>query len=133
MRQVQEVLDLGLTIEQRVQLRDQIDVDEEYKTTKERMRAAILLCAQELVNGVTTSHFEQFHRGLPQDIPNAAVAIAAAVSFLGSKGLVHTLSVLYDELDPAVIEHGKVDLTELLHGRPPGPGTLPRLVAAGRK
>jgi hypothetical protein len=133
MSEVQAALDLGLTGEQRAQLRNEIDGSAEYKETKEKMRAAVLLCTQELINGLKTSHFEQFHRGLPQEIPNAAAAIAAAVSFLQSKGLVHTLSVLYDELDPETIEHGKGELAELLQGVPPGPDTLAQLVAAGRK
>jgi hypothetical protein len=97
------------------------------------MRAAVLLCTQELISGARTSHFEQFHLGLPPDIPNAAAAIAAAVSFLESKGLTHTLSVLYDELDPETIEHGKGDLTELLQGKQPGPDSLSQLIAAGSK
>jgi hypothetical protein len=133
MSDVPKLLDLGLTIEQQMQLRGEIDDDDEYKTTKKKTRAAVLLCVQELGNQAKTSRFEQFHRDLPEEIPNAAAAVAAAISFLESKGLVHTPSVLSDELGPEAIERGERDLALLLQGSPPGPGTLPQLAAAGRK
>lgn len=96
-------LDLDLPAEAKETLRNAVENDEEYKSMKEQMRAAVLLCTQELMNNAKKSAFEQFHRELP-DIDNVETAVALAAQWLEEKGLLHTLSVLRDEVDPEVVE-----------------------------
>ena len=55
------------------------------------------------MNNAKKSAFEQFHRELP-DIENIETAVAVAAQWLEEKGLIHTLSVLRDEVDPEVLE-----------------------------
>jgi hypothetical protein len=45
-------------------------------------------------------------------LPNVRNA-AIAAEFLQSKGLLHTLSVLRDEVEPAVLEEGENELAAL--------------------
>jgi uncharacterized membrane-anchored protein len=110
-------LNLGLDPSQLESLRDAIEKGQDYKSTQERMRAAVLLCAQGLMNA--TQFPQEFQRILP-NIKNAAIAVAAAADFLRSKGLLHTLSVLQDEIDPEVLRQGQEELAVLLQDAAPG-------------
>ena len=96
-------LELGLQSEQLQKLRDEVEKDKEFIELKEKMRAAVLLCTQELMNNAKKSAFEQFHRELPQ-VDNIEEAIGMAAKWLQSKNLVHTLTVLRDEVDPGELE-----------------------------
>jgi hypothetical protein len=92
------------------------------------MRAAVLLCTQELINGVQVSSFQQFQCTLPP-VKNAAIAVAAAANFLRAKGLMHTLSVLEDEVDPAVLAQGESELAALLQDPAPGANAIAQIQA----
>ena len=96
-------LELGLTNENLQVLRDAVEKNDTYIELKEKMRAAVLLCTQELMNNTKKSTFEQFHRELPH-VDNIEDAIGVAAKWLESKGLVHTLMVLHDEVDPRELE-----------------------------
>ena len=95
-------LDLNLPAEEKEKLRNAVEQDEEYKSMKEQMRAAVLLCTQELMNNAKTSAFEQFHRELPE-VENIDTAVSLVAQWLEDKGLIHTLSVLKDEVDPEIL------------------------------
>lgn len=92
-------LDLGLPDDKLEFLRGQVEADPQCKELRDKMRAAVLLCTQELINNAKKSSFEQFHRELPQ-FDNVEQALGLAVKWLEQRGLVHTLSVLRDEVDP---------------------------------
>lgn len=96
-------LELGLASEDLQKLRDAVEEDPQFVELKEKMRAAVLLCTQELMNNAKKSAFEQFHRELPQ-IDNIEEAIGMAAKWLASKNLTHTLAVLRDEVDPGELE-----------------------------
>jgi hypothetical protein len=124
-------LELGLSSEHLEVLRSAIENNSEYKTTQEKMRAAVLLCAQELINSTQPSAFEQFHCDLP-DIPNVKLALAAVIEFLRLKGLDHTVSVLLDETKVEEVGEGGEELTNLLEKVPEGPNPIARIIAASK-
>ena len=92
-------LELGLSHENLEVLRQEVEDDHDCQDLRDKMRAAVLLCTQELINSAKKSSFEQFHRELPQ-VANIEPALGLAVKWLKQRGLLHTLSVLHDEVDP---------------------------------
>jgi hypothetical protein len=121
-------LELGLDQGQLEALRDAIEKDDAYQSTRERMRAAVLLCIQELINGAQPSAFQAFHRVIP-DAKNGALAIAAAADFLRAKGLLHTLSVLTDEIDLEALAQGQAALGALVQGAAPASCAIAQIQA----
>lgn len=106
-------LELDISPEDRDKLRTSFESGSTYKQMQEKMRAAVLLCTQELMNGSKKSRFEQFHRELPPE-NDIELALAIAAEFLKSKGLNNTLSVLNEEIEGQAMQDGQEQLAELL-------------------
>lgn len=105
-------LDLDISPEDRDKLRANFESSSTYKQMQEKMRAAVLLCTQELMNGSKKSRFEQFHRELPPE-NDIELALAIAADYLKTKGLTNTLSVLTDEIEEQALQEGQKQLEEL--------------------
>ncbi|OHS94449.1 hypothetical protein TRFO_11046 [Tritrichomonas foetus] len=106
-------LSLNLPPEDLKKLGDAIESDQSYQTIKNKMRASVLLCTQELMNNTKDSAFDQFELKLPEN-ENIELAVAIAADFLKQKKLFHTLSVLHDEVKAEDLEKGEEQMNALL-------------------
>ncbi|KAH0785444.1 hypothetical protein GPJ56_010671 [Histomonas meleagridis] len=118
-------LELGLSQEDLAILSKELEKDPEYQKVRDKMRAAVLLCTQELMNDETNSAFEKFHRTLP-DNPNIPMALAAAASYLESLGLKNVISVLNEEVNSDILQQGEEALEARFQGKEPK-SVLPQL------
>ena len=119
-------LELNLSQEDLATLSKELENDPEYQKVRDKMRAAVLLCTQELMNNETNSAFEKFQRTLP-DNPNIPMALAVASNYLKSLGLKHVISVLNDEANPDILQEGEEALKIHFEGADPE-SILPQLV-----
>lgn len=97
-------LDLNLPDEKIEQLTESLKSDSNYLEIQSKMRAAVILCAQELMNNESeeSSGFNQFKRSLPDE--EAITSIAVAMKYLESIELNNCVSVLKEELNSEELE-----------------------------
>lgn len=96
-------------------LSDAITTDANFQTIQNKMRAAVLVCTQDLMNGAQSTALDKFNLTLPDD-NNIDIALAAALDFLKQKGFIHTASVLQEEVQQTIFEEGSKKLEEMFHG-----------------
>lgn len=86
------------------ELAEALREDPSYLAIQSRMRAAVVLCAQEIMADEPDeqSGFRRFGRALPD--AEARTAVAAALRYMESVGLSGSASVLREELCPADLE-----------------------------
>lgn len=110
-------LNLNLPKEDLQKLSDAIEADGEYQTIKNKMRAAVLICTQDLMNNSKASPLQKFNLTLPEN-PNIRVALAIAADFLKHKQFIHTLSVLQEEVKQEDLESGETEMNQIIHKNP---------------
>ncbi|KAK8889350.1 hypothetical protein M9Y10_034096 [Tritrichomonas musculus] len=110
-------LNLNLPKEDLQKLSDAIEKDGAYETIKNKMRAAVLICTQDLMNNSKASALQKFNLTLPEN-QNIRAALAAAADFLKQKQFIHTLSVLQEEVKQEDLEAGENELDQIIHKNP---------------
>ena len=106
-------LALDLSPDHLKKLSNLIEQDKSYKSIQNKMRASVLLCTQELMNNTKDSGFDKFSLNLP-DSPHIKLAVAIAADYLKQKNLLHTLSVLKDEVRNDDLKEGEDEMNKAL-------------------
>ena len=110
-------LNLNLPKEDLQKLSDAIEADSEYQTIKNKMRAAVLICTQDLMNNSKASPLQKFNLALPEN-QNIRAAIAVAADYLRHKQFIHTLSVLQEEVKQEDLESGENEINQVVQKNP---------------
>ena len=105
-------LDLGLDQKDKQTLIQELKNTQEYEHIQNKMRAGVILCAQELMNETPHSQLEQFNKDLPEG-DDMELAIVLVNDFLQKKKLNCTSQTLMDELPPEIFDEGKPEATNL--------------------
>ena len=99
-------MDLGLDVKDKHTLMDELKSTEQYEKIQNKMRAGVILCAQELMNETQLSQLEKFNTDIPDD-KDVELAIALINDYLKKKNLTLTSQTLTDELVQSVFENGE--------------------------
>ena len=105
-------MNLGLEAKDKQTLMNELKNSEEYEKIQNKMRAGVILCAQELMNETQHSQLEKFNTDIPED-KDVEMAIALINDYFKSRKLNLTAQTLTDELEQSVFENGEKEAKQL--------------------
>lgn len=98
-------VNFGLNDNDKKVLLKQLESSEQYQKIQNKMRAAVLLCAQELMNETQESAFDQYK--FSTDDEKEKMALALCYSFIKSRNLKITTSIFEDRVSKDIILDGE--------------------------
>ena len=105
-------MDLGLDKKDKQTLMNELRETKEYEDIQNKMRAGVILCAQELMNETPHSQLEQFNKDVPNK-EDIELALAIVNDYLIKRNLNCTSQTLTDELPQNIFEEGEKQALDL--------------------